>query len=113
MFLTTHPEALESDFDLNFLQYNQDDLQCYRSSDDSEGIVVRCIATNTSGSSKEVMLCHHTRANMENAVSRAGLRIAAEKELWIDVQEAEQYFGLKSVREAPSTPTFWLLHLMK
>ncbi len=114
VFLTMHPEVLESTWDLDFWRCNEDDIQTYKEAIDKEGVTIRSRVKNCMGSGqKDVMMNNHTRTNMEQAISAADLRIVAATDLWIDRATAEAKFGKESVVQVPSTPTFWRLTLAK
>ncbi|MBP6942513.1 MAG: class I SAM-dependent methyltransferase [Candidatus Buchananbacteria bacterium] len=111
VFLSMHPRALEKRWDLDFIQYNHQDLDQYEAAEDKEGIEVHGLVKNVGGGEKEVLMISHTRENMEVAIKEAGLQIILEKDLWIDEDTAKEKFGDESVKRLPETPTFWMVVL--
>jgi ubiquinone/menaquinone biosynthesis C-methylase UbiE len=113
VFLTMHPDAFESQWDLQFLSYDLSALQRYRNAVDKEDTEVLGRARNISGGEKAIAAIYHSRRSVVEAVSDAGLVLTDERNLWIDLETAVQMFGTGSIRRMPTTPTYWMLTLAK
>lgn len=113
VLLTMHHQALESDWDMNFIAYNQEDLGCFKEAKDKEGIQVRGTVKNSSGGEKAVMMFNHTLKSIQQAIKSVGFQLDNELDLWIDQKTAEKKFGHNSVRRVPTTPTFWMLDISR
>ncbi len=99
VFLTMHPDFFNSDWNLDFIVCNKEDLEKYRSSKDKEGIKIRGIVKNAGGGEKAVAMYHHSVDNIQKAVKEAGLKIVEEKDLFIDEETAKDKFGDNSVKK--------------
>jgi len=110
VFLTMHPDAFESQWDLQFLSY---DLQRYSDAVDKEDTEVLGRARNIAGGENAITTIYHSRGSVVEAVSDAGLVLTDERDLWIDLETAAQMFGNGSIRRMPTTPTYWVLTLVK
>lgn len=113
IFLTMHPDFLESDWDLTFTVYDKDDLKRYKEAKDKEGIEVKGIVKNAGGGEKAVGMCYHSVENMQKAIEEAGLKIVNEKSFFIDEKTAKEKFGENSVRKLPENPAFLMMTLEK
>jgi len=113
VFLTMHPSALDSDWDLDFMVYSPRALRAYRGATDKEGVHVPGTVKNAGGGSKEVLMINHTRENMLRAIKDACLVLGPETSLRIDGKTAKAKFGDKAVRRLPTTPIFWIIVLDK
>ena len=113
VLLTMHGDALDSDWQLSFMKYDQDAIELYRRREDKEGVLVRGVVQNTSGGKKEVAMYTHTRFNFFDAIKDAGLTAVDGREIWSDQEIAEQKFGANSVILLPSNPIFWIVVLRK
>lgn len=111
VMLTTHPSALELPFDLSFLVCHPDDLKQYRRAREKEGVGINITAYNTMNESTKAMLINHTWETIHHASVEAGLTTLEAIDLWIDPEQARQFFGPESVRIPPTTPTFLLFIL--
>lgn len=113
VFLTMHPDAFESQWDLQFLSYDLPALQRYRDAVDKEDTEVPGRARNIAGGENAIATIYHSRGSVVEAVSDAGLVLTDERDLWIDLETAVQMFGTGSIRRMPTTPTYWVLTLIK
>lgn len=114
VFLTMHPEALESEpWDMDFMVYDEVGLRLYREFSNKEGVEVPGLVRNVGGGSKRVWMINHTRSNMLKVIEGAGLQLLEEQDLWIDEPTARTKFGDAAVRRVPTTPTFWMFTLKK
>ena len=113
VFLTMHPDAFESEWDLQFLSYDLSALQRYRDAVDKEDIEVPGRARNIAGGENAITAIYHSRGSVVEAVLDAGLVLTDERDLWIDPETAVQMFGTGSIRRMPTTPTYWMLTLVK
>ena len=113
VFLTMSPKAHESDWDVDFMVYNEGDLQKLKDADDKEGIKLSGYVKNTGGGTKQVGMFHHTEDNMQKAIFDAGLEIVSEQEIFVDEETAKEKFGESSVRKVPTTPTFVMITVKK
>jgi ubiquinone/menaquinone biosynthesis C-methylase UbiE len=111
VFLTMHPDAFESQWDLQFLSYDPSALQRYREAVDKEDIEIPGRAGNIAGGENEIAAIYHSRGSVVEAVLDAGLVLTNERDLWIDLETAVQKFGPGSIRRMPTTPTYWMLTL--
>ena len=109
VFLTMHPDVFESDWELDFMKYNPEDLKKYKEAEDKEDVLLKGIVENIGGEKKEVGMYHHTREKMDEATEEAGLKIIEEQDLYIDKETAEEKYGEGSVKKAPNTPSFWII----
>ena len=110
VFLTMHPDAFESQWDLQFLSY---DLERYSDAVDKEDTKVLGRARNIAGGENAITTIYHSRGSVVEAISDAGLVLTDERDLWIDLETAAQMFGNGSIRRMPTTPTYWVLTLVK
>jgi ubiquinone/menaquinone biosynthesis C-methylase UbiE len=113
VFLTMHPDAFESRWDLQFLAYDLSALQRYRDAADKEDLEIPGSARNVSGGENAVMAIYHSRRSVADATCDAGLALIDERDLWIDRETAAQTFGAGSIRCMPTTPIYWALTLAK
>ncbi len=113
VFLTMSPKAHESDWDVDFMVYDQGDLQKLKDSKDKEGLKLNGFVKNTGGGTKQVGMFHHTEANMQKAITDSGLEIVSEQEIFVDEETAKEKFGENSVRKAPTTPMFVIITVKK
>lgn len=114
VFLTMHPDALESErWGLDFMVYDSTALQMYQEAKDKEDVQVPGVVKNAGGGSKRVFMFNHTRKNTLQAIRDAGLMLVNEIALWIDEDTAKSTFGAKAVRKLPTTPTFVIMVLEK
>jgi ubiquinone/menaquinone biosynthesis C-methylase UbiE len=113
VFLTMHPDMLESDWKLDFMQYPDDAIAEYKRSEEKEGFRLNGKVKNAGGGEKQVGLLVHTRENILQAITKAGLELENEEGLFIDAETATEKFGENTSRVMPSTPTFWKLELTK
>jgi len=113
VFLTMHPDAFESQWDLQFLSYDLSALTRYRDATDKEDIEIAGYARNISGGKNAIMTVYHSRRTVLEAVCGAGLMLAEERDLWIDRETATRMFGIGSIGRMPNTPTYWMLVLAK
>src|SRR5215469_14249893 len=113
VFLTMHPDAFESQWDLQFLSYDPAALQRYRNAVDKEDVEIPGRARNIAGGENAITAIYHSRCSVVEAVSDAGLMLTDERDLWIDLETAVQMFGTDSIRRMPTTPTYWVLTLVK
>jgi len=108
-----HPDAFESQWDLQFLSYDLSALQRYRDAVDKEDIAVPGRARNIAGGENAITAIYHSRCSVVEAALDAGLMLTDERDLWIDLETAVQMFGTDSIRRMPTTPTYWVLTLVK
>jgi ubiquinone/menaquinone biosynthesis C-methylase UbiE len=113
VFLTMHPDAFESQWDLQFLSYDLSALKRYRDAADKEDIEIAGYARNIAGGENGIMTVYHSRRTVLEAVCGAGLMLAEERDLWIDRETATRMFGIGSIGQMPNTPTYWMLALAK
>jgi SAM-dependent methyltransferase len=113
VFLTMHPDAFESRWDLRFLAYDLSALQRYRDAADKEDLEIPGSARNVSGGENAIITVYHSRGSVADAACEAGLALVDERDLWIDRETAAQTFGASSVRCMPATPIYWMLILAK
>lgn len=113
VFLTMHPDAFESQWELQFLSYDLSALQRYRDAADKEDIEIAGSARNLSGGENAITAIYHSRQSVLGAVYEFGLARANERDLWIDRETAAQMFGIGSIVRMPATPTYWMLTLAK
>jgi len=113
VFLTMHPDAFESRWDLQFLAYDLSALQRYRDAADKEDLEIPGSARNVNGGENAIMTIYHSRRSIADAASDAGLALIDERDLWIDRETAAQTFGASSIRCMPTTPIYWMLTLAK
>ena len=113
VFLTMHPDAFESQWDLQFLSYDLSALTRYRDATDKEDIEIAGYARNIAGGENAIMTVYHSRRTVLEAVCGAGLMLAEERDLWIDRETATRMFGIGSIGRMPNTPTYWMLVLAK
>jgi ubiquinone/menaquinone biosynthesis C-methylase UbiE len=113
VFLTMHPDAFESQWELQFLSYDLSALQRYRDAADKEDIEIAGSARNLSGGENAITAIYHSRQSVLGAVHESGLVRANERDLWIDRETAAQMFGIGSIGRMPATPTYWMLTLAK
>src|SRR5262245_49897904 len=113
VFLTMHPDAFESRWDLQFLAYDLSALQRYRDAADKEDLEIAGSARNVSGGENAIMAIYHSRRSVADATCDAGLALIDERDLWIDRETAAQTFGASSIRCMPTTPIYWMLTLAK
>ena len=85
VFLTMHPDAFESQWDLQFLSYDLSALQRYRDAVDKEDIAVPGRARNIAGGENAITAIYHSRASVVEALLDAGLVLTDERDLWIDL----------------------------
>jgi len=111
--LTMHPDAFDSDWELDFLWYDGRALQQYRETFDREGLLIPGRAKNSNGGENEILSIYHTRQNIVDAAWWADLELAEERALWIDDATAAESFGANANRRFPATPMYWMLHLKK
>jgi SAM-dependent methyltransferase len=113
VFLTMHPDAFESQWELDFLSYDAAALRRYRSAQNREDLEIPGRARNAAGGENIIVTLYHSRANLLQAAHDAGLVLAHEQDLWIDRDKAHELFGAATIRKMPSTPIYWLLSLRK
>ena len=113
VFLTMHPDAFESQWDLQFLSYDLSALKRYRDAADKEDIEIAGYARNIAGGENAIMTVYHSRQTVLDAVCDARLMLAEERDLWIDRETAARMFGIGSIGRMPGTPTYWMLALTK
>jgi SAM-dependent methyltransferase len=113
VFLTMHPDAFESRWDLQFLAYDLSALQRYRDAADKEDFEIPGSARNVSGGENAIITIYHSRRSVGDAACDAGLALIDERDLWIDRETAAQTFGASSIRCMPTTPIYWMLTLAK
>jgi ubiquinone/menaquinone biosynthesis C-methylase UbiE len=113
VFLTMHPDAFESQWDLQFLSYDLSALKRYRDSADQEDIEIAGYARNIAGGENAITTVYHSRRTVLEAVCDARLMLAEERDLWIDRETATRMFGISSIGRMPGTPTYWMLALAK
>ena len=113
VFLTMHPDAFESRWDLQFLAYDLSALQRYRDAADKEDLEIPGSARNVSGGENAIITIYHSRRSVADAACDAGLALIGERDLWIDRETAAQTFGASSIRCMPTTPIYWMLTLAK
>src|SRR5215472_3379022 len=113
VFLTMHPDAFESPWDVQFLSYDLSSLKRYRDAADKEDIEIAGYARNIAGGENAIMTVYHSRQTVLDAVCDARLMLAEERDLWIDRETATRMFGVGSIGRMPNTPTYWMLVLAK
>ena len=113
VFLTMHPDAFESQWELDFLSYDAAALRRYRSAQNREDLEIPGRARNAAGGENIIVTLYHSRANLLQAAHDAGLVLAHEQDLWIERDKAHELFGAATIRKMPSTPIYWLLSLRK
>ncbi|MFA6474514.1 MAG: class I SAM-dependent methyltransferase [Patescibacteria group bacterium] len=113
VFLTMHPDMLESDWKLDFMEYPDDAIAAYKALEEKEGFRLSGKVKNAGGGEKQIGLVVHTRENMQQAIAQAGLELAHEEGYFIDADTAAEKFGENASRVMPTTPTFWKLELVK
>jgi SAM-dependent methyltransferase len=113
VFLTMHPDAFESQWDLQFLSYDQSAPQRYRDAVDKEDTEILGRARNIAGGENAIATIYHSRGSVVEAVLDAGLVLTDERDLWIDLETAVQMFEADSIRCMPTTPTYWMLTLVR
>jgi SAM-dependent methyltransferase len=113
VFLTMHPDAFESDWELDFLSYDASALRRYRNAAEREGIEIPGRARNAAGGENYVVTVYHSRLNVIQAAEDAGLELADEQDLWIEQEAAVRIFGPQGIRKMPSRPIYWMLSLKK
>ena len=113
VFLTMHPDAFESQWDLQFLSYDLSALKRYRDAADKEDIEIAGYARNIAGGENAIMTVYHSRQTVLDAICDARLMLAEERDLWIDRETAARMFGIGSIGRMPGTPTYWMLALVK
>jgi SAM-dependent methyltransferase len=113
VFLTMHPDAFESQWDLQFLTYDLSALQRYRDAVDKEDIEIPGSARNVTGGENAIATVYHSRQSVVEAAYDAGLVLIDERDLWIDRETATRMFGVGSIGCMPTTPTYWMVTLAK
>jgi SAM-dependent methyltransferase len=113
VFLTMHPEAFESYWELDFLSYDAAALRRYWSALDREDLEIPGRARNAAGGENLIVTLYHSRESLLRSAEEAGLGLADEQDLWIDPDEASQLFGAETIRIMPTTPIYWMLALRK
>src|SRR5262249_33493160 len=113
VFLTMHPDAFESQWDLQFLSYDLSALKRYRDAADKEDTEIAGFACNTAGGENAITTVYHSRRTVLEALCDARLMLAEERDLWIDRETATRLFGIGSIRRMPGTPTYWMLVVAK
>ena len=113
VFLTMHPDAFESKWDLQFLSYDLSALERYRDAADKEDIEIPGRARNASGGENSIATVYHSRQAVIQATHDAGLSLADEQDLWIDRETAVEIFGAQSIRKMPTVPIYWMLVLKR
>lgn len=113
VFLTMHPEALECDWDLDFMRYDREAILKYRTAKVKQGLSIPGIVRNINGREKDVLMIVHTDKNFKAACAEAGFQEVRRLDVRIDEQTAQRVFGKKSVRKIPTTPTFMIVDLIK
>jgi len=114
MILTMHPELFNSEaFNLDFWQFDKNDLRKYQEVKDKEGVYIHVQAGNTLDKSRNVGMFHHTRENIINAAQNGDLDILEEQDLWIDPEVAKKEFKDDPSRVFPTKPAFWLITFIK
>ena len=93
--------------------YDPSALQRYRDAVDKEDTEVPGRARNIAGGENAIATIYHSRCSVVEAVLDAGLVLTDERDLWIDLETAVQMFGTDSIRRMPTTPTYWMLTLVK
>ena len=113
VFLTMHPDAFESKWDLQFLSYDLSALKRYRDAADKEDIEIPGRARNAAGGENSIATVYHSRQAVIQATHDAGLSLADEQDLWIDRKTAVEIFGAQSIRKMPTVPIYWMLVLKR
>jgi ubiquinone/menaquinone biosynthesis C-methylase UbiE len=113
VMLTMHPDAFDSDWELDFLSYDSRALQQYREAFDHEGLLIPGRAKNSNGDENDILTIYHTRENLVDAARRADLGLAEERDFWIDQTIAAERFGANENRRFPAAPMYWMFHLKK
>lgn len=115
VFLTMHPDALEKDWDLDFMKYDADQLKALRSAleMEKEDMLINGIVQNSGGGKKNVAMRFHSRNAILQAAQKAGLSLVEEQSLHVDETIALEKFGEPSVRKIPTQPIFWIITLEK
>jgi SAM-dependent methyltransferase len=113
VFLTMHPDAFESQWDLQFLTYDLSALERYRDAVDKEDIEIPGSARNVTGGENAITTVYHSRQSILAAACDAGLVLTDERDLWIDRETATRMFGTGSIECMPTTPTYWMVTLAK
>jgi len=113
VFLTMSPKAQESDWDVDFMGYEKEDLDKLKTAEDKEGIKLRGFVQNSGGGSKQIGMFYHTEENLQQVISEAGLEIVSEQEIFVDEETAKEKFGDNSIRKLPTTPIFVIFTLRK
>jgi SAM-dependent methyltransferase len=113
VFLTMHPLAFESQWDLDFLSYEATALRRYRNAQYKEDLEIPGRALNAAGGENLIVTLYHSRANLLQAAHEAGLALVGERDLWIEHDAARELFGAASIRIMPGTPIYWILSLHK
>jgi SAM-dependent methyltransferase len=113
VFLTMHPDAFESDWQLDFLSYDADALRQHRNGLQREDREIPGRAKNACGGENEVLTVYHGRDSVLAAARCAGLALAHEQDLWIDAPTAVAVFGPESIKRLPKNPIYWMLVLKR
>src|SRR5262249_1546967 len=113
VFLTMHPDAFESDWDLKFLRYDQNALCRYRAALDPEDLEVPGTAMNAGGGENAISPLYPAPATVPAAAHDARLALAEERDLWIDALTAVEIFGSNAIRRLPQTAIYWMIALTK
>jgi SAM-dependent methyltransferase len=113
VFLTMHPDAFESDWDLKFLSYDAGALCRYRAALEPEDLEIPGRAVNAGGGENAIVTIYHARASVLGAVHRSNLVLADERDLWIDALTAVEVFGSDTVHRPPQTAVYWMIVLKK
>jgi SAM-dependent methyltransferase len=113
VFLTMHPDAFETDWQLDFLSYDADALRQHHNGRHREDREIPGRAKNACGGENEVLTVYHARDSVLAAARCAGLALAHEQDFWIDEPTAVAVFGPLSIKRLPKNPIYWMLVLKR
>ena len=111
--LTMHPDIFDSEWDMDFMKYDKNDLENLNLAEEKEGVKLEALVKNAGGGEKRVGMYYHTFENLREAAKEAGLKIVNEEPLFVDEKTAKEKFGTDSVGKIPDNPAFVMITLEK
>lgn len=112
VFLTLHPSIYDSEWNLDFIKYNEDSILHWKKTRVND-LLLKGYVKNSGGGEKDVFMYTHSKKQINDLLNKNKLTIVDDIPIHIDQKTATEFFGQKNNRKYPTTPTFWIFSVMK
>lgn len=112
LFLTLHPDIFESEWSLDFIEYNIKKVLNWKQ-EKTQDMYINGKVKNKSGGFKKVFMFTRKMSTYLKLLKKSGFKITFERDIYIDRETTEKYFGINKKRIYPKSPIFWMFELKK